>query len=119
MRASHDVNALLKATETSTTWNQTAPQPESLLCAQNTNFCAYLTTANRLRYWSAGLAQNQSDAEFLFHDPQRSGPVLLRGFNAGSINRVNVRILFEVRGYLLSEVERLGNTLAEVDHVTK
>jgi hypothetical protein len=82
--------------------------PETpLYPCQNANFGSYLLTANQLRYKGAQLAPNGRDVEFLFYDPDARGPDLLCRFNAGAVEPVNARILYEVRGYLLSEVKRV------------
>jgi hypothetical protein len=85
------------------------PEPPStpLYCCQNTNFGAYLITANLLRYEGAQLASNGRDVELRFYDPDARGPDLLRRYNAGAAELVNARALYEVRGYLISEVKRL------------
>jgi hypothetical protein len=102
MRVHPDVRAVLQAIKATT-----PPTPsEFLYHTQNTNFGAYLIAANRLRYRGARLAANQADVDLLFDDPQCEGPDLLRRFNVGAIEQVNARVLFETRGYLLSEVKR-------------
>jgi hypothetical protein len=83
-----------------------SPPPLSLYHTQNSNFSAYLIAAGLLQYTGARLASNGKDVDFLFHDPNAEGPDLLRRFNAGAVDAVNARVLFEVRGYLLSEVKR-------------
>lgn len=83
---------------------------------QSTNFGAYLITANLLRYTGAQLAPNGHDVELCFHDPEAQAPDLLRRYNAGAAELVNARTLYEVRGYLISEVKRLQ---AGVTHVSK
>jgi len=86
-------------------------QPESnntpVYSCQNTNFGAYLIAANLLRFKAAQLAPNGWDVELLFYDPDARGPDLLRRYNAGAAELVNARVLYEVRGYLISEVKRL------------
>jgi hypothetical protein len=82
-------------------------QPTLLYRCQNSNFGSYLIAANLLRYQGAQLASNGRDVEFLFYDPDARGPDLLRRFNAGAAEPVNARVLYEVRGYLLSEVKRV------------
>ena len=74
---------------------------------QNTNFGAYLVAANLVRYKDAQLAPNGEDAELLFYDPDARGPDLLRRYNAGAAEFVNARVLYEVRGFLLSEIKRV------------
>jgi len=74
---------------------------------QNSNFGSYLIAANALRYLGAELAPCGRVVDFLFYDPDTRGPDLLRRFNAGAVEPVNARVLYEVRGYLLSEVKRL------------
>jgi hypothetical protein len=78
--------------------------PNSLFQTQNSNFSAYLTAAGLLDYAGAGLASNTKDLDFLFHEAK--GSDLLRRFNAGAVEAVNARVLFEVRGYLLAEIKR-------------
>jgi hypothetical protein len=81
--------------------------PLPLYRSQNTHFGSYLIAANLLRYKGAELAPNGHDAELLFYDPDERGLDLLRRYNAGAAELVNARVLYEVRGYLLSEVKRL------------
>jgi hypothetical protein len=89
----------------------TNPEPH-FFSTPNTNLCAYLIAANRLLYCGARLAAGGANVDLLFHDPHCDGPNLLRRFNAGAVEQVNARVLFETRGYLLSEVKR---TLAVSD----
>lgn len=79
----------------------------SLYSCRNANFGAYLLTANLLRYKCAQLTPNGEDVDLLFYDPDRRGPDLLRRYNAGAAELVNARVLYEVRGFLLSEVKQL------------
>ncbi len=81
--------------------------PTPLYRCQNTNFGAYLIAANLLRYEGVERASNGRDVELLFYDPDLRGPDLLRRYNAGAAELVNARVLYEVRGYLLSEVKRV------------
>lgn len=82
-------------------------EPLPLYRCQNSNFGSYLIAANLLRYQGAELAPNGRDVDFLFYDPDARGPDLLRRFNAGAAEPVNARVLYEVCGYLLSEVKRV------------
>jgi len=102
MRVHPDVQAALQAIKATTP----ASPIESLFRTQNTNFGAYLIAANQLRYCGVKLAPNRADVDLLFHDPHRRGPNLLRRFNSGAVEQVNARVLFETRGYLLSEVKQ-------------
>jgi hypothetical protein len=83
---------------------------------QNTNFGAYLVVANLLRYKDAQLAPNGEDVELLFYDPDARGPDLLRRYNAGAAEFVNARVLYEVRGYLLSEIKRVQGAANASQH---
>jgi len=83
---------------------------------QNSNFGSYLIAANLLRYHGAELAPNGRDVDFLFYDPAARGPDLLRRFNAGAAEPVNARVLYEVRGYLLSEVKRVQAEAGNAGH---
>lgn len=102
MRVHSDVQAVLKTIKA----NPPDPPTDSFFSTQNTNFAAYLMAANELRFYIARMAANGADVDLLFHDPHGSGPDLLRRFNVGAVEPVNARVLFEVRGYLLSEVKR-------------
>ena len=80
---------------------------EPLYPCRNTNFGAYLIAANLLRYKCAELASNGKDVDLLFYDPDARGPALLHRYNAGAAELVNARTLYEVRGFLLSEVTKV------------
>jgi hypothetical protein len=95
-----------------------APQPveptHQLYRCPHTFFASYLIAANLLRYLHAEMAPNGKDVELVFYDPDDRGPDLLRRYNAGAAELVNARVLYEVRGYLLTEVKqvqaaRVGN----------
>ena len=94
----------------------TDPVPTPLYRCQNTNFGAYLITANLLRYEGAQLSSNGYDVELRFYDPDARGPDLLRRYNAGAAELVNARVLYEVRGYLISEVKRLQAGVGHEHH---
>lgn len=115
MRTRGDLQALqsnLPKSETITPQESITPPYR----CQNTNFGSYLIAANLLRYQGAELAANGKDVDLLFYDPHSRGPDLLRRFNAGAAEPVNARVLYEVRGYLLSEVKRIQ---AGVDNAEK
>lgn len=84
----------------------TEPEPPLYHCT-NTNFGAYLIVAKLLRFKEAALAANSEDVELRFYDPAGQGPSLLSRYNAGLGEAVAAKLLFEVRGYLLSEVKRV------------
>ncbi len=99
-----------RANELSVVLSQLKSPPPSdtpLYACQNSNFGSYLIAANVLHYAGAQWAPNGRDVDLLFYDPDTRGPDLLRRFNAGAVEPVNARILYEVRGYLLSEVKRV------------
>jgi hypothetical protein len=73
----------------------------------HTFFASYLIAANLLRYLYAEMAPNGKDVELVFYDPDDRGPDLLRRYNAGAAELVNARVLYEVRGYLLTEVKQV------------
>jgi hypothetical protein len=110
MSSADEVLARLRASAS------TEHPPTPLYRCQNTNFGAYLISANLLRYAGAQLAPNGRDVDLLFYDPDARGPDLLRRYNAGAAELVNARVLYEVRGYLISEVKRLQ---AGVGHARK
>jgi len=101
MRAS-EVRAYLENLKAQSTGSNTP-----LYRCQNSNFGSYLIAANELQYAGAQLASNGRDVDLLFYDSDARGPDLLRRFNAGAVQPVNARVLYEVRGYLLSEVKRV------------
>jgi hypothetical protein len=103
MRAHSDLKAILDNLKTPKPEQSTVPPYR----CQNTNFGSYLIVANLLHYEGAEFAANGKDVDLLFCDPQARGPDLLRRFNAGVAEPVNARVLYEVRGYLLSEVKRV------------
>jgi hypothetical protein len=74
---------------------------------QNSNFGAYLISANLLRFKGAELSANGREVDFVFYDPEQRGPELLRRYQAGAAEFVNARTLYEVRGYLIGEIKRL------------
>jgi hypothetical protein len=71
------------------------------------NFASYVLSADLLRYDAAELAPNGRDIEFRFYDPDARGPDLLRRYTSGAAELVNARTLYEMRGYLVSEVKRI------------
>ena len=79
----------------------------SLYPCRNANFGAYLIAANLLRYKCTALASDRTDVDFLFYDPDARGPGLLQRYNAGAAELVNARVLYEVRGFLISEAKQV------------
>ncbi len=90
------------------------PSDTPLYRNPNSNFGAYLISANLLRFKGAELAANGRDVDFVFYDPEARGPDLLLRYNAGAAELVNARTLYEVRGYLLGQVKKVQ--AAGVDH---
>jgi hypothetical protein len=111
MRSAREVRAFLENLKT-----EQPVRPPPLYRCQNSNFGSYLIAANLLRYHGAELAPNGRDVDFLFYDPAARGPDLLRRFNAGAAEPVNARVLYEVRGYLLSEVKRVQAEAGNAGH---
>jgi hypothetical protein len=111
VRSVRDIRTVLDSLAT-----EKSNQPTPLYRCQNSNFGSYLIAANLLRYHGSQLAPNGRDVDFLFYDPNGRGPDLLRRFNAGAADPVNARVLYEVRGYLLSEVKRVQAGVGHAGH---
>ena len=85
----------------------TPPNNDSLFRVQSTNCAAYILAAEKLRFRGAEPAADGTGVEFVFFDPEGIGLDIERRFNVGAVDSVNARVLFETRGYLMSEVKRV------------
>jgi hypothetical protein len=99
-----------------------SPQPPNsdipVFRVANLNFATFLLVANKLQDLRAELSPTNSTlAELVFLDPDDVGPDLLRRFGVGAVEPINPKVLFEARGYLVSEMRRVQNKamLAAVD----
>ena len=82
------------------------PEPtESPFRTLSTAFAAALVASDSLRYLRA--ERNDVGCEFVFDDPHGQGDVLHRRFDAGMFPRVEPKLLFSARGFLMEEMSRL------------
>ena len=85
-----------------------SPNPaQHFFTPQNKNLGAYLTVTNRLHYRGARMASDHDGVEFLFDDPDDAGAQITRSFKTGNTVPAEPRTLFEVQGFLKSEVKRI------------
>lgn len=79
-----------------------------LFITPNTNFAAYATATNQLRFCGAREAtEGRNGVEFLFDDPDGVGLRLLHSFKSGNAKPTEPRALFEAQSFMKSEVKRI------------
>jgi hypothetical protein len=81
------------------------PQTENPFRTQSTAFAAALVAADLLRYLRT--EPHSTGALFCFDDPQTQGDELKRRFDGGLFPRVDPKVLFSARSFLVSEMARL------------
>jgi hypothetical protein len=81
------------------------PHDEKPFRTQSTSFAAALVAADCLRYMRA--ESHSTGVVFCFDDPLNQGDELKRRFDAGMFPRVEPKILFSARGFLVQEMARL------------
>jgi hypothetical protein len=82
------------------------PETESPFRTLSTSFAAALVASDQLQYLRAELA-NEREVVFVFDDPHAHGDDLHRRFEAGMFPRVEPKVLFSARGFLVDEMARL------------
>jgi hypothetical protein len=73
----------------------------------STSFAAAIVASNQLEFLRAELAANGREVVFVFEDPLAQGDDLHRRFDAGMFSRVEPKVLFSARGFLMDEMARL------------
>lgn len=81
------------------------PLTDNPFRTQSTAFAAALVAADLLRYLRT--EPHSTGALFCFDDPQTQGDELKRRFDAGMFPRVDPKVLFSARGFLMDEMARL------------
>jgi hypothetical protein len=81
------------------------PETDNAFRTQSTSFAAALVAADLLSYLHAEL--NTTGVVFCFKDPHSEGDDLKRRFDAGMFPRVEPKVLFSARGFLMDEMARL------------
>jgi hypothetical protein len=84
-----------------------SPPDVPLFRTRSSAFVAACLAANQLTYRGAELCPTGNHVEFLLEDPQGIGPDLLARYNAGVFPFVNPKLLMDVRGHLIAQVNRL------------
>jgi hypothetical protein len=82
------------------------PTTENTFRTPSTSFAAALVAANALEYSHPEMGA--TGVVFVFHDPATQGDLLRRRFDAGMFPRVDARVLFSARGFLIDEMARLS-----------
>jgi len=83
------------------------PETEHPFLTQSTTFAAALVAGNLLAYLRAERKANSNDVVFFFEDPLAQGDELHRRFDAGMFPRVDPKLLFGARAFLVEEMNRL------------
>jgi hypothetical protein len=81
------------------------PETEKPFRTQSTSFAAALVAADLLRYLRT--EPHSTGVVFCFDDPHTQGDDLKRRFDAGMFPRVDPKMLFSARGFLMDEMARL------------
>ena len=81
------------------------PLTENPFRTQSTSFAAAIIAADLLRYLRA--EPHTTGAVFCFNDPNSQGDDFKRRFDAGMFPRVDPKLLFSARGFLMDEMARL------------
>lgn len=81
------------------------PETDNPFRTQSTSLAAALVAADLLRYLRA--EPHPTGVVFLFDDPHAQGDDLKRRFEAGMFPRVEPKVLFSARGFLVEEMARL------------
>jgi hypothetical protein len=83
------------------------PETEHPFRTLSTAFAAALVAADQLRYLRSELNDSNCEVVFVFDDPLAQGDQLHRRFDAGMFPRVEPKLLFSARGFLMDEMARL------------
>ena len=81
------------------------PDSENLFRTQSTSLAAAIVAADLLKYSRSELGI--TGVVFCFLDPHSTGDELQRRFEAGMFPRVEPKVLFSARGFLVDEMARL------------
>lgn len=90
------------------------PETENHFRTQSTSLAASIVAADLLNYSHA--EPHSTGVVFCFRDPDSKGDDLKRRFEAGMFPRVEPKVLFSARGFLVEEMNRL---LGRGRHVRK
>ena len=81
------------------------PETANPFRTQSTSLAAAIVAADLLRYLQA--EPHSTGVVFVFADPHAQGNDLKRRFEAGMFPRVEPKVLFSARGFLMDEMARL------------
>ena len=84
------------------------PEPLNPYRTQSTALAASLVAAGQLEYVRAERRADGGAVLFVFDDPFNQGDILRRRFEAGMFPRVEPKMLFSARQFLVDEMARVG-----------